>query len=86
MSYDFSYDLITTKIVLKMNSIEKKFLAKMQNAAATEIKKKYILQLMQHNLYVIKIKIIFCSFSRLFIAAETSAKIALTLELHHILH
>ena len=86
MSYDFFYDLITTKIVLKMSNIEKRFSVKIQNAATTKTKKKCTLQSMQHSLYVIKTENIFCSFSRLLVAAETFAEIALTLKLHHISH
>ena len=69
-----------------MNNIEKKFSMKMQNAAAAKTKKKHTLQLVQHNLYVIKTENIFCNFLKLFAAAEISAEIALTLKFYYIFY
>ena len=86
MLYDFFYDLTMIRVILKMNDIKKELSAEIQNMTVTKTKKKCTLQLMQHNLYIIKTKNIFCSFSRLFIAAETSAEIILTLELYYTSH
>ena len=74
------------RIISKINNIEKKLLTEMQNAAATKTKKKCILQLMQHNLYIIKTENILCNISRLFIVAEISAEVALTLRFCYIFH
>ena len=74
------------RVVLKMSDVEKKLSVKMQNAAATKTKKKCTLQSVQHSLYVMKMKNVLCSSSRLLVAAETFAEIALTLKLCYISH
>ena len=75
-----------TKVVLKMNSVKRKFLIKIQNVTATKTRKKYTLQSVQHSLYVMKTENVLCSFSRLLITAEIFAEVALTLKFCHIFH